>query len=194
MMQRVIYVFELYKFVFSEKKNVGTMSATTMAATLAAAGLNLHASQVTGTRDHMTMDASSEGSTDDITAATLLAAAAAHATATSISASAKSVDEDDQDWNEPYNGKTQTSERSLEVNVDVDDDDDNTESPPNAKDQNANDSISNDTKDLDKIDNYDKNRNDVPNHERKVKSPTGSDMTALELSNSTDKHKRRVRK
>ena len=170
------------------------MSATTMAATLAAAGLNLNASQVTDMREHMTMDASSEGSTDDITAATLLAAAAAHATATSISARAKSVDEGDRDWNEPYNGKTQTSERNLEVNVDVEDDDDNTDSPPNAKDQNANESISTDTKDLDKMDNYDKNRNDVPNHERKVKSPNGSDMAALELSNSTDKHKRRVRK
>ena len=180
--------------MFLEKKTVGTMSATTMVATLAAAGLNLHASQVSDTREPMAMDASSEGSTDDITAATLLAAAAAHASATSISTSAKSLDEDDQDWNEPYNGKTQTSERSLEVNVDVDDDDDNTESPLNAKDQNANDSILNDTKDLDKIENYDKNKNDVPNHERKVKSPNGSDMSALELSNSTDKHKRRVRK
>jgi hypothetical protein len=171
------------------------MAANSMAATLAAAGLNLHVNTVSNTRETSLINATNATSPNGITAATLLAAAAAHAAATVVSTRRQSLDERNKEDNEKHDHQHQNQDRHMDVNVDEDDD---TGTTTNAgKDPGENMSVSkreNSSHNINKTSQYEENiAGSDDNNSQELDCPE-SGSTSPSLSNSTDKHRRKTRK
>ena len=166
-----------------------------MAATLAAAGLNLHVNTVSNTRESSLINATNTTSPDSITAATLLAAAAAHAAASVVSSRRQSRDEKKKEDNENHDRQHKIQDRHMDVNVDEDDD---TGATTNLeKDPGDNILLSKrDTtsQNFNKTSQYEENIGDSDDNNSKPLACLESESTSPSLSNSTDKHRRKTRK
>ena len=188
---QIISVCGLRKLSFSDK-SPGTMTATSMAAALASAGLNLHVSTVANSREASEPPtASNAGSPENITAATLLAAAAAHAAATAVSTRRTSKDERGKGDDEQNDRQHPDMDRNMEVNVDVDDDIESDKS--NAEDFVTNKGFTS-PHNVCKPDCYDENVEDPEEIIGKGLSPNEPETSSSSLLNSANKHRRKTRK
>ena len=166
-----------------------------MAATLAAAGLNLHANTASNTRETPLMNATNATSPDSITAATLLAAAAAHAAASVVSTKRQSLDEKNKEDNENHESQHHNQDRHMDVNVDDDDDNDTT---TNAGKDSGEKMIGSkrdaSSHNINKTIQYEENIGCSDDNNGKQLAGVESESSSPSLSISTDKHRRKTRK
>lgn len=168
-----------------------------MAATLAAAGFNLNEPIDSNDREKGLKTSPKTRSPDNITAATLLAAAAAHAATSSASARlSNQIDSKNVDNNDSRGSSEQEKDKNMEVNVDEDEDEEDRKRNP---DNEAPESIVTDERnstphDLSRSNELEENRIDSIDNNNKVSFPEESELCPLSQTSSFDKHRRKTKK
>ena len=164
-----------------------------MAATLAAAGLNIHVSKVSDSGNTPLINACNTVSPDSITAATLLAAAAAHAAATVTSARRPNSVEKSKADHKKYDGQLHDGDRNTEVSGNEDEDD--TECILNVEKSDIEDTVTNTAVTpplhVNERDGYGDTAEDTDNITDKKSLCNETESTSSSLSNGTDKHRRK---
>ena len=162
-----------------------------MAATLAAAGFSLNDPTDSKDREAGLSTISNTRSPDNITAATLLAAAAAHAAASSATTRPSThVDENNEEDDEKHEDK----DRNMDVNVDEDEDgtDSQKTSEKEAGDNMGVDKRNSTPHDLSKTNEYEESRTDSIDNNNKLLLSAESSPSSQ--TSSFDKHRRKTRK
>ena len=168
-----------------------------MAATLAAAGFQLNEPIDSNDREGGLKTSPKTRSPDNITAATLLAAAAAHAATSSASTRILSqMDNKNVDNNDSRGSSEQEKDKNMEVNVDEDEDDaDRKRTPDNKAPENINTDEGNLTPhDLSRSNEYEESRIDSNDNNNKITFPEESELSPLSQTISFDKHRRKTKK